>query len=128
MAKINGTGLAYRNDVTAEWLDDAAEIISTTRSVYEMWIANRLVFLVSIVNSDPDLRIQLGKPDADVTTQWYISDGNAAKGTHEVPASDGGPVPDGLIEHIDGITLQQYIYPRTAHILTNMYGLGIDES
>ena len=128
MAKVNGTGLAYRSDVADTWIAgdvDDMSVVNTTRSIYEMWAANRIVFLVSVVNADPDLVIQLGKPDADVTGEWHLSRGKAAKAVHAVPAADGSDIPDGLDEHVDGITVQSYVYPRAALILTHMYGLGV---
>lgn len=125
MVKINGTGLTYRNDVKAVWLDDDGTPSSTTRSVYQMWIADRVVFLVSVLNADPFLQIQLGKPDVENGGKWYLSDGQAKRGLHVVPASDGGEVPDGLLEHIDGISIQEYVYPRTLMILVKMYDLGV---
>lgn len=124
MAKINGTGLAYRDDVTAVWVTDEGDVLTSTRSVYQMWVANRLVFLVSVVNADPQLRIQLGMPNAEDTNKWHVSVGQAKKSLHLLPASDGGNIPDGLFEHIDGISVQRYIYPRVGQILVNMYELG----
>ncbi len=122
MAKINGNGLAYREDVAEAWLAEGSDsLVETTRSVYDMWIGDRRVFLVSVVNADPGLQIQIGKPDALATHQWHLSDGQAVKGLHPVPAADGGEVPDGLVEHVDGTSLQQYVYPRLPLILTKMY-------
>lgn len=127
MAVIEGNGLRYRNDVPAAYLDENG-VTETTRSVYEMFLGGRIVFLVSVVNADPDLQIQIGKPDADTTGKWHLSDGMAAKSLHPVPAADGGEIPDGFIEHVDGITVQQYIYPRLPLILTRMYRLGVEPS
>lgn len=123
MAVIDGTGMKYRGDVPARWLSDSG-VTDTTRSVYEMWVGHRLVFLVSVVNDDPALGIQTGKPDADVTNQWYYSDGQAYKSLHELPATGEDDIPDGLVEHVDGVSLQQYVYTRLPLILVKMYDLG----
>lgn len=124
MAKINGTGLAYRSDVPDKW-HDGDDVVHTTRSVYEMYVADRVVFLVSVVNADPFLQIQLGKPDVETTCNWHFTVGQAVKGLHPVSAADGGEVPDGLDEHVDGTSLQAYVYPRLSLILTRMYKLGV---
>jgi hypothetical protein len=123
MAKINGNGLAYRSDVPEKWVDEDG-VKDTTRSVYEMYVADRMVFLVSVVNADPDLQIQIGRPNAEATGKWHLSDGQAVKGLHEVPSDDGGEVPSGLVEHVDGMSLQAYVYPRLPLILVRMYKLG----
>jgi hypothetical protein len=125
MAKIDGNGLVYSNDVTEKLLTDEG-VLSTTRSVYTMWIANRIVFLVSVVNDDPLLLIQIGKPDALTTGKWHITVGRAEKALHVIPASDGSEVPDGFNEHVNGTTVQHYVYPRIALIITHMYGIGVD--
>lgn len=125
MAVIHGNGLRYRSDVPTLHVGEEG-VTETTRSVYEMLIANRIVFLVSVVNADPDLQIQIGKPDADTTGKWHLSDGMAVKSLHPMPAADGGEIPDGLLEHVDGTTVQLYIYPRLPLILTHMYRLGVE--
>lgn len=126
MAKIDGTGMVYRNDVPAKWISDDNTMVSTTRSVYEMWVADRLVFLASTINADPFLQIQLGKPDVENSGTWYLSDGQARKSMHIAPSTDGSEVPDGFDEHIDGISMQEYVYPRILLILVKMYDLGIN--
>ena len=120
MAKIDGSGLVYRHDVPDKWTDDDG-VTDTTRSVYEMWLIDRLVLLVSVVNADPFLQIQIGMPDAEDTGKWHLSDGRAVRAVHEVPASDGSDVPDGVVEHVNGLSVQRYIYPRLPIILTHLY-------
>lgn len=125
MAVIDGNGLKYRGDTPTMWVTDAFENVESTRSTYEMWLAGRLVLLASVVNGDPKLTIQLGLPDADVTDKWHLSEGHAIKGIHSVPAKDGGDVPDGLSEHVDGVSVQAYVYPMLPLILVKMYNLGV---
>lgn len=120
MAVHNGNGMKYRNDIPSKRVTEDG-VVDSTRSVYEMWLADRIVFLVSVDNDDPELRIQIGKPNADVTDKWHTSVGQAVKGLHTVPSSDESEVPDGLHEHIDGTSVQAYVYPRVALILAHMY-------
>lgn len=126
MAIVNGTGMAYMHDIPEKWYDENADgIVDTTRSVYEMRIAGRRVLLVSVVNADSSLLIQIGKPDAEKTYMWNVTTCSAAKGLHEISSSDGNVVPDGVANHIDGISVQNYIYPNILTILVQQYALGI---
>jgi hypothetical protein len=118
VAVIHGNGLKYREDISAQWITPEG-VTETTRSIYELWVADRIVALVSVVNTDPELRIQIGKPDADETGDWHVSEGRAEKNLH--PIFDENGIPEGLHEHVDGVTVQRYVYPRMAAILANMY-------
>lgn len=120
MAKIHGSGLAYLHDVKI------SDEPGNTRSVYQMWMGDRVVFLVSVVNDDPELLIQIGRPDAETTGKWHVSTGHAGRGLHPIPSTDASEVPDGLAEHVDGVSLQAYIYPRLPLILVNMYVPKLD--
>lgn len=116
--KIDGMGLTYRDDIPEKWMtDDGA--VETTRSVYEMWVADRIVFLVSVVHSDPGLYIQIGRRNVCVTGDWFISDGQAIILPHEVGGTPESP--GDLVDCIDEMSIERYIYPIALIIVTCLY-------
>lgn len=117
--KKHGIGMTYLHDVPEKWEVVNDEYVDTTRSVYQMWVNDVVVFLVSVVNADPHLQIFIGRPDAEDTGAWHGSVGQAFKSTHEVGGTSTSP--GDLVEHVDGVSVQRYVYPRTSQILTHMY-------
>ena len=114
MAIKNGNGLGYKGDVQ-------------TWSVYELHVDGIVVLEAAIDNDDSDLKIFVGKRGATfaqvqlgIEGQLTETKGRAVKGVHEVGGADG-EVPDGLNLHIDGYTVQRYIYPRALHFVTQLY-------
>lgn len=117
--KKHGIGMTYLHDVPEKWEVVNDEYVDTTRSVYQMWVNDVVVFLVSVVNADPHLQIFIGRPDAEDTGVWHGSVGQAFRGTHEVGGTPTSP--GDLVEHVDGVSVQRYVYPRIPQILTHMY-------
>jgi len=98
-------------------------------SVYLMDIDERPVFEVSIDNDDPDLTIYVGRVGARWALVHNISDtgygvpletnGHATKNTHEVGGTPESP--GELKTHIDGVSVQSFVYPRVARILADIF-------
>jgi len=114
----NGTGLVYRVD-------------EKTWSVYDMWFEDRVIFEVAVNNTDPELKIYVGRLAATWAMVHDLDDdemsfgdlietkGRAKRGTHEV---GGTPVSPGEIkDHIDGATIQSYVYPRLLFLMAAVY-------
>lgn len=119
MAKdMNGSGLVYKEDVG-------------TWSVYQMWFEHRVVFEVTVDNADPELKIYVGKqsatwakvndvPAVQATSGELIeTKGRAAKGTHEVGGTPDSP--GDLKDHIDGMSVQSYVYPRVMFLMAAVF-------
>lgn len=114
MAVIDGTGIKYREDLGS-------------LSVYEVWMFDRLVIEVVVDNDDVDLKIWVGKPGAAVFAHTVGLDaamretgGRAQKSMHIVGGGEG-VAPDGVHEHIDGVTVQSYVAPRIARFVVEFY-------
>lgn len=102
MAKdIMGNGLAYDQDVDG-------------KSIYILWIENKIAFSVVVDNADPELKIVITGNGKTLETN-----GRAGKGMHEVGGSDTSP--GDLKDHIDGMSIQMYIYPRIMHFIAELY-------
>lgn len=117
-----GTGLAYRGDEKS-W------------SIYQFYADDRNLLEVSVDNDDPDLKIYVGKTGATFTRVWgidkqfagdvgdlIVTKGRAVRSVHV----DGQPVtadqvPDGLHTHIDGRSIQTYVYPRLLFLIAEVY-------
>lgn len=120
MAKsAKGTGLVYRGD-------------EGTWSVYEMWYENRVIFEASVCNTDPNLKIWVGQRGATWAMVHDVAEcvtscgaliatkGRAQRGIH-TEGGVPGEVPDGLHEHVDGATMQSYVYPRLTFLLATIF-------
>lgn len=74
-----------------------------------------------IDNSDPNLQIHICAASADHKDR-VPTNGVAKKTLHEIPAADGGPIPDGIEGvHIDGITVYSYVVPRLLRFITALH-------
>jgi hypothetical protein len=118
MAKIDGNGLAYWHDIPETILVEDG-VKETTRSVYRMWCMDRVAFLVSVINDDPELIIYVGLPDAEKTNAWLATDDRASRGLHEVGGTPESP--GELKDHVDGMTLQRVVYLGYPVLLTLLY-------
>ena len=100
-----------------------------TWSVYVMEIGGRPVFEVSVDNEDSDLKIYVGKIGArwaqinELTDAGFgvslETNGRAQRGTHEVGGTPEAP--GELKDHIDGTSVQTYVYPRVARIMADLF-------
>lgn len=118
MAKVNGNGLVYWRDMPGKMATENG-VADVIRSVYQMWLDNRVAFLVSIANEDPNLRIWVGRPNAFQTGDWMFTKGRTVKQLHEVGGTPESP--GELKEHVDGAVIQQFIYPRLLELLVRLY-------
>lgn len=120
MAKnMKGTGMVYRGD-------------EKTWSVYDMHLDGRVIFEAAIDNTDPELKIYVGRCGATFGKVWEIdksvtdfgdltvTKGRAKRSVHPVGGAPG-QVPDGLHDHIDGATVQSYVYPRLTFLLAAIF-------
>lgn len=119
MAKNGGYGLVYRGDEES-W------------SVYEMYLDDRVIFEASVNNEDPELVIHVGRRGATFGQVWSIdksisnfgdlvpTKGRAKRVTHVVGGSED-QAPDGVHDHIDGFTLQTYVYPRALFLMAAIF-------
>lgn len=114
MAKINGNGMAYKGDIQSY-------------SVYELFVSDVVVLEAAIDNNDPELKIFVGKQGAtfaQVTMglegQLTETKGRAVKGTHVI-GGDEDTAPDAVHEHIDGCSVQQYIYRRALNFVVDLH-------
>jgi len=118
MAIVNGEGIGYVEDVK-------------TWSVYHVVTGGRPILEISVNNEDPELKIWVGRPNsrrADVENDIMsltmlgapiVTKGVATSGTHEVGGSDVSP--GELKDHIDGISVYQYVLPRLIWLLADVY-------
>jgi len=118
----HGDGLRYREDLG-------------TLSVYEQFLNHRPVFEVVVDNEDDMLTIYVGKPGSaavvaedntdEVRGEMLIkTKGFAAATLHEDPdgAEDADDwIPNGVSVHVNGRTVQRYVYPRVAHLLADLF-------
>lgn len=98
-------------------------------SVYVMELDGRPIFEVSVDNADPDLIIYVGRVGARWAQVHEVADadfgvsletnGRAAKGMHEVGGSP--ETPGDIVDHIDGMSVQSYVYPRVARIMADIF-------
>lgn len=114
MAINNGNGLAYKNDVQ-------------TWSVYELHVSGVVVLEAAIDNSDPELKIFVGRRGATFAQvqlglegQLFETKGRAQNWVHAV-GGDETTAPDAIVQQIDGYTVQRYIYPRALRFVTQLY-------
>jgi hypothetical protein len=118
MAIVNGEGIGYVQDID-------------TWSVYQIWTDNRPILEMSVDNDDPDLKIFVGKPGSrlaavseDEMSQLVVglpivTDGRAHKSTHEVGGTSNSP--GELKDHIDGMTVYQYVVAHLVPIFADVY-------
>lgn len=108
--KVNMTGQLA--EVEARYVQDEPDGTKGTLSRYRFSVDGTDV-IDAIVVDDPGepLTIYVGRVGAGLMTMM-ITGGVAQKATHEVPSADGGPVPDGLAVHVDGMTVYSYVVPR----------------
>lgn len=114
MAIHNGSGLGYKGDIQ-------------TYSVYELHVDGKVVLEAAVDNSDPELKIFIGKHGATFaqvqvgeTGHLIETKGRAQKSIHEVGGADG-EVPNGIHDHIDGTTIQTYVYPRAINFIVQLH-------
>jgi hypothetical protein len=117
-----GDGLKYREDIG-------------TLSIYEQFLNHRPVFEVVVDNEDDMLAIYVGKPGsaafvADDNTdetrgEMLIKTKGFANATlHENPdgtEDENDWFPNGITVHVNGRTVQRYVYPRVAHLLADLF-------
>lgn len=112
----NGNGLAYEGDING-W------------SIYVMHLKGQAIFEASVNNNDPDLTIWVGKIGAtfahihelDMGVPLTETEGRAVKGVHAAKPAEGETVPSGLYDHIDGMSIQMYVYPTLPFILVDLF-------
>src|SRR5689334_23051160 len=114
----HGNGLRYAENVG-------------TFSVYEMFLNHRPAFEVVIDNDDPELVIHTARVGTGVALKegvpaksvLNVTKGRAKISLHEGTSEliDGIPVPSGVDVHINGRTVQRYVYPRTPFLLADLY-------
>ena len=104
----------------------ADEIDVTTQhtvSVYHMYVEGKLVFKVFVDNDESaDLPDSLHFPEGVTAHPMTIMD---AAGTRTIKTNGVAMRQlhdDGV--HIDGMTVQSYVYPRLARLLVQLYDLG----
>lgn len=114
MAVKNGNGLAYKGDVQSY-------------SVYELFVEGMAVLEAAVDNTDTELKIFVGKQGATfaqvemgIDGQLTETTGRAVKGTHVIGGSED-TAPDALAEHIDGCSVQSYIYPRALRFVVQLH-------
>jgi hypothetical protein len=113
VAVINGNGMKYVTDVN-------------TTSTYEVYLDGRVIMEVGVDNTDPDLKIFIGKPGTYLqhsltgdASGWVVTQGTATKGVHEVGGSPSSP--GTLKDHVDGMTLQMFVLPNALRLLADLY-------
>jgi hypothetical protein len=100
-------------DIEAMYLRDA-----TSRSIYAFHVNDVPVLQAIVDNQDPDLAIYVRRWGSD---EEIKTNGRARTALHELPPSDGTEVPDGLSDHIDGMTVYTYVVPRLLRFVTQLY-------
>lgn len=108
MINEHGNGLAYTSD-------------RDNVSIYAMMMDHRVVFYVTVDNEDAELKIRVHTHDWNY---GYETNGKAIKGVHEVGGTHD--TPGDLKDHIDGMSIQNYVYPRLPIILANLYVPKLD--
>ena len=114
MAKIKGNGMAYKGDIASY-------------SVYELFVSDVVVLEAAIDNNDPELTIFIGKQGATfaqvtmgVEGQLTETKGRAVKNVHVIGGGED-TAPDAISEHIDGRSVQQYVYPRALNFVVDLH-------
>lgn len=82
-----------------------------TVSTYRFSVNGKDCLDALVDNEDPELRIRVGAP----AVQFHAAretGGIAVRSLHEVPSTDGSEVPDGIADHIDGLSIYAYVMPR----------------
>jgi hypothetical protein len=114
MAVQQGNGLAYKGDIQSF-------------SVYELFVNGIVVLEAAIDNNDSDLKILIGKQGATfsqvqmgVEGQLTETKGRAVKNVHVIGGGND-TAPDAISEHIDGVSVQKYIYPRALRFVVELH-------
>jgi hypothetical protein len=100
-------------DIEAAYLRDA-----DTRSIYVFRVNDVPVLQAVVDNTDSDLTIYVRRWGSD---EEIKTNGHARRALHELPPTDGTSVPDGLADHIDGMSVYTYVVPRLLRFVTQLY-------
>lgn len=128
----NGNGLRYRDN-------------QGKYSVYELVVQHRPVVEIVVDNDDSDLKIYVAKPGTvfSLVTGLSLDDGapklletkgRARRGKHVKPefksvaekfegssAEFINTYPDAIMEHIDGMSVYEFVGPRMLYILADVF-------
>jgi hypothetical protein len=116
MNTIQLNGLKY-------FTDEVDIATQHTVSVYHMYIEGQLVFKVFVDNDESaDLPDGVDLPEGVTAHPMVVMDAAGTKTLQTKGVAMRQLHVDGV--HVDGMTVQSYVYPRLARLLVQLYDLG----